>query len=454
MDALDIVEAIIVEFTRIQTLPPEQINVGHAFSIPGLIAVNEAGGIYVSHEIDQQISLLASSCMRSDRSIRSKYTQREWIAAIRRAFGPALAEINLEDDLHCNAEKVLRTIRSNVVELKNVGGVRDYVFGTTLFSHPHAKEIRLGSVLIENRNAWLDRVREIGFTTKVTARRLDARWHNRPVRKRKPSLDSINEDSIAGSIGECAYVCSVSVENMGAEAGKQRALTAARLALTAIALLWNTPSKALSGFNLLFDRSLRGKQILMLMPDKRIFCSSSKSHMPHGPWIKPDDWESLHTDKANHFRSFGEIIDHYLNSGTKNTRPRLMSALAQASLWFHEACRETVDTMAIVKFAACLDALSVGGKSGGIKRLINARLGTSDDSVITPDGRTVSKVVDEIYGEGRSRTIHGTNDNLGHDWTEMRELTEQIARWCLLGSVAWVASHTGVDDPKLFSQKI
>ena len=82
------------------------------------------------------------------------------------------------------------------------------------------------------------------------------------------------------------------------------------------------------------------------------------------------------------FDVVGDVLDYIISPTGKIARPRMMSAVAHALLWFHEGCRETVTHMAIVNFSASLDALAGGGKSGGIRRLINARLGIEDDKPI------------------------------------------------------------------------
>jgi hypothetical protein len=72
--------------------------------------------------------------------------------------------------------------------------------------------------------------------------------------------------------------------------------------------------------------------------------------------------------------------------------------------------------MAIVKFSASMDALGGGHRAGGIRRVINARLAVKDSDTIRPGGPTMKATIDKIYSDGRSRTIHGTNEKLGHDW--------------------------------------
>ena len=70
---------------------------------------------------------------------------------------------------------------------------------------------------------------------------------------------------------------------------------AARLALTGVALLWETPSKALEGFNLLYDRNVRRQKVLSFAPGKVILAGSQLSHRPNGPHLKPVEWKNMVT---------------------------------------------------------------------------------------------------------------------------------------------------------------
>lgn len=102
--------------------------------------------------------------------------------------------------------------------------------------------------------------------------------------------------------------------------------------------------------------------------------------------------------------------------------------------------------MATVKFAAVLDTLAEGRGDGAILKLIEAQLGRSPGDSITRDGRITASVVREIYGAGRSQTIHGSNDQFGHDWTSTRDLAESLTRNCLVEAIGWLHTHPTNDD--------
>ena len=203
--------------------------------------------------------------------------------------------------------------------------------------------------------------------------------------------------------------------------------------------------------NLLFDRRVHQQKALTFVQGKTILAGSRLSHMPHGPWLEDGEWETLFAEQSSYFGVVGDVLSYLIDATAGGNRPAMLNAFAQALLWFHEGCRESVTLMGIVKFSATLDALSCGGKSGGIKRLIAARLGIPEQAPIRPGGPTLKAAIDQIYSDGRSRTIHGTNSKLGHDWSGTEGLSEQFARLCLLACFDWAAKNPLCDDPKQLS---
>ncbi|MGA7329461.1 MAG: hypothetical protein WBX25_34525 [Rhodomicrobium sp.] len=282
-------------------------------------------------------------------------------------------------------------------------------------------------------------------------RRVRKQWSGVTVRKRKNTIESMRKNDIIDAIGNCAYVCSVTTEGLAQAAGKLKAHTAARLALTSMALWWRTPSSALDGFNLRIDRIVRLQRSVVFVPGKVTLAGFSMQGRPHGPFVSPAKWTDILQRNKIIFEVAGELIEFYLSPSGSVRRPRLMNTLAQALLWFHEGCRDQVDLMAIVKFSATLDALASGGKAPGIEKLIQARLGLGPSDPIRTTGETVKQAVAEIYSDGRSRTIHGTNDNIAGDWTATRRLSEELARHCLITCLDWAATNNS-NDPKLLMQ--
>lgn len=409
--------------------------------IPGFVAAGNGRSLMLTQAMEELIEQIGLVLKQNHPSANGSHTDREWNDLVRTQLGPILATIDLTNDMDDNAKIVLDSLRNG---LKNttIKEPREYAFGCTLFGND-VPEFGFGPVRFETRNEWLNRKEEDGNITKDTARRVRHIWSGEAISERKEGIESIYERDILDSIGRTNYVCSVTVSGLGSEAGELKAQTAARLALTAIALTWTLPSSALEGFNLLIDRTVRLKKILSFVVGKITLASTSLKGRPHGPTISAADWADTLATHKGFFNTVGELTEFYLSS-TEVNRPKLMNTFVQALYWFHEGCREEVDLAAIVNFAATLDALAGGGESAGILALIEARLGQGAASTFRPNGQTTRQAVEELYGKGRSRTIHGTNDKFGHDWGSTRRFGEAVARLCLL--TCFELASTGISD--------
>ena len=442
---------IIKELTRLQTVPATHRDKDDQFPLPRMIGAGNDRSILVSKKIDDIIIVVADQLVVQDASLSTKVTSAEWRSMVRVAFGPALATIDLDAPAEANATTVLRDVQLALTKRIAQHGVREFSFGCTLFGNSTIESFLIGPARFEPRLDWLTRKKNDGAISETVHRRVEQIWSGKKLRKRQASMDSIREQDILDTILGCPFVCSVTASEFGPEAGREKALTAARLALAAIALLWSTPSRALEGMNLLFDRRVHQQKALTFVQGKTILAGSRLSHMPHGPWLEDGEWETLFAEQSSYFGVVGDVLSYLIDATAGGNRPAMLNAFAQALLWFHEGCRESVTLMGIVKFSATLDALSCGGKSGGIKRLIAARLGIPEQAPIRPGGPTLKAAIDQIYSDGRSRTIHGTNSKLGHDWSGTEGLSEQFARLCLLACFDWAAKNPLCDDPKQLS---
>lgn len=123
-----------------------------------------------------------------------------------------------------------------------------------------------------------------------------------------------------------------------------------------------------------------------------------------------------------------------------------MLSLSQAMLWFHEACREPLDLMAILNCAVALDALASGGRARGICELICARLGIGPDDACI-GARTPRELVHQIYERTRNPAAHGRESPFGRDWSRTRALAETITRRMIIECLNWANAHLPCGRP-------
>lgn len=172
--------------------------------------------------------------------------------------------------------------------------------------------------------------------------------------------------------------------------------------------------------------------------------------MPSGRWTNDELIGDLRSRQWL-FDLIGEVLASYVQPARATKRPEVWNAIFLSLLWFHEACREPLDQIATTKFAASLDALACGGKSKGILKLIEARLGFKPDDRFMTDGRTTKAVIGQIYDNGRSRLIHGSSQDFAHDWNQSRKSAEVIGRHCLVEVCHLLSENAELVDPKGFS---
>lgn len=448
-EATSLITEIILELTSIQGKPPRALVEDGDFPIPPMIPAGDDRSIWVTKSIERNITALAKLLHAGDATLALRYTDAEWRSCVRSAIGPQLAKIDLDGDASANAATVLAAVRATLSAPASIIEEREHAFACTLFGKIDTAPFAIGPLRFEPREDWLKRKTDDGDIPSDIADRVLAQWAGQTLERLTDNLSHWREEAIIDGVGHCPFVCSVKTAGYANDAGTDKALTAARLGLTMIALVWQTPSKTLEGFNLLYDRSVHHQRALSFTPGKVTLPGSKLSHLPHGPTLKAGEWENELATRAPYFRVCGEILDYMLSADGSVARPNLMNTLAQSFIWFHEACRETVGLMAVVNFSAAMDTLACGRKSSGIRQLINTRLGIADTKPVFAGGPTLKAAIELIYSEGRSRAIHGVSKKIGHDWTSTRDLAEQLARLSLAMCVVWAAKHPNEDDPEL-----
>lgn len=408
---------------------------------------SELGPIQITKEIEICISIIALEIKKQEQSMSMNYTDKEFVSLTRRAFGESLATIDLRDDSKIGAEKIYQNLKSKIKKIVNRNEEREYVYGCNLFSNRDIDPFSIGPVRFENRHDWLDRKVLEQDISSTSQKRILRSWNGEQLRKRKPSPESELESSILKAIDSCPYVCSIQTKSLGKEAGLEKAAMAARLAITSIALLWETPSRILEGFRLLQDSNSKQLVDLYFTPNTITLPGLRFSHMPHGPSISNEEWSEVVNNSPTHFEAAEEVISYYLCPTINRKRDKLVTVLAHSLLWFSEACREPMALISIVKFAASLDSLANGKGVEAICRMINARLQMPGSRSIFSGGPSVKSTIKKIYSQARSLTIHGANDKLGLDWSQTRSHAEWFARYSLISCLIWAHENPMENDP-------
>lgn len=413
-------------------LPP-QLSVGNGRFLPATAKALEYVADY------------AAILKANDPLLALSYSDDEISDIAGQAFGVAFSSVDLDhsnDEIHTTALSALADALST--ELAPNEREEEVVFGCWALTGPGTDDMQIGPVRIEARSNWLTREEGIGRVSPVTARRIRRAWSGDQCRRRTPSFDEAKERAVLDTIDECQTVCSVATKGLSQKVAEQKAPLVSRLAFTALALSWKTPSTALDRMGLRIDGPIHKVHTVSFAPTHMSRLSTSLSHI--GGQFVTDEWLTLWPSLDWLVGPIGDALSAYVKPRQSPARRKIDSALFMSLWWFHEACRERAPLLAIVKFAASLDALAGGGESRGIRELIDARLSITPGTPLTNDGRMTAEVVKEIYGDARSRAIHGSTDRHGHDWQKVRHVAETLARLCLNRSCGWIWDNPNSDD--------
>ncbi len=415
------------------------------YPLPTFLNLGDGDQILITREIEQLIGSLAKALMdQRFQSYRSRFSDQDWRRLAKAALGGVLsADAIPEMDPHQTAKIILSEIEKQMKTWVDGIQEREFVFGCHFSKIPDLETFSIGPVRFEPRVVWLERLHCEGKVSIVSRSRIRRAWQGKRLRARVSSQDASFERRILQTVGDGDYVCSVSVGPTGSEAGLQKSLIAARLAMAAVALGFDKPSRALRDMVLVRDTRLHVEEHIEFSPSGLAGWTSAASFSPGGiGWLTEQQWADLASELEEVFDSAGNAIRYFTHGDSAVDRPKIMNALLQALLWFYEAATERVDVMAIVKFCSSMEALTGGKKKAGISDLIQSHLTVTNVPQLEKD-------LKRLYGEGRSRTVHGTSDHLGHDWSSSRRLAEFLARGCLIGSLVRTANYGGPDDPRI-----
>lgn len=416
----------------------------HLFELPPQLPAGNNRWLPFSQIGEQHIRAFAKILVDNDPRIAKAFSKIEVADIVGRAFGAAFAGIDIDVDHTLIDEQVFTLVCQELAAaFSPPEGTEDLILGCWALTGAGTEDLRIGPVRFVERGLWLREMEATDRISATSARRIRARWERRSVPSRKSSVDNTRERGIVDSIGDTDTVCVVTTRGLTHKVAEEKGLLAGRIALTTLALHWQTPSKAIERMGLLHDGPLF-RRVSVVTADRGVIRTATGFSGIKGHFIT-DEWCEMQKDSDWLWVPIGEALTEFVQPSQNPTRPSLMNALFVALWWFHEACRERSALIAIVKYWACLDALAGGKDEGGIRELIAARLGIGQDAALTKTGKTVKTAVREIYG-ARSLTIHGTNSLFGYDWMETRALSESIASICIRACCHWIYENAGSDD--------
>jgi hypothetical protein len=445
---IELATAVVDEFCLMQTSDwqerPEEKN-----QIPGWYSEPDGRGILVSQRLWSALQAVSDLLRDNRKDLADVQTHKEWEKVAHRAMAMALLEIDVDGDSTVAAEHVCAAAYEATKTYVASWKPSEQAFPCSLFNEPGRPYPDFGVVRFETREVWLERKRASGEITAVTARRIARNWAGQQPRRLRTRHRESHERGILAAFDKAPYVCIVQTEGLAPEAAQQKAVMAARLSLLGVALAFALPANALRDFRLTYDGPFYRRQTLVSV-DGWLSITRSKVGNPNGAWAEADAWAAMMPGYDVVFAVIGEVL-RFLVSPAITARPDICRMLFHAMLFYHEACREPLDLIAVAKFGAGLDALALGKGENGILAFCQARRGWPNNQILPLRGHpTLKAAVERIYNKGRSRTLHGSNDAIGQDWSNVRLWAEFLGRQMLLTALQWVGDHPDVTNPKAF----
>lgn len=320
--------------------------------------------------------------------------------------------------------------------------------GCTLFQEPLPAPLAIGPVLFETKGEWLARAEMAGQITPKVRKRLERALAGRRLTKPKDPWQKHVEDAILGVLKSSGLACTVETRDLAPAMAEARAVIGARLALTALSLFWEKPSAALERLHLSVDPGSRTVARLFFVPSgKHVGGGSRRVGHGHGQSVSPKTLRAFLDEARDLLEVVGQLIECWTSADAYDHATPILRNLTQSLFFFSQGCREENDLMAIVKFISALEALAQGQKAAKIAVLLKARIPFKKNAKIYAD-KDIDGVVDWLYSKHRSRTLHGTNPDILHDWSDARGLAEVLARLCLVTCMDWVIQNPTESDPK------
>lgn len=415
-------------------------------SFPGLIPVGPEGSLVVNDKIEKEIRTVADWLLDQRPKAKAQHSLKEWRQLVRNAFGPAIMKLDLDHAVSDNARALKKLVEVEVDTVPRIIPSKFTSMGCTLFDKPITSTLSIGPVLFEPKSDWLARAEKAGQISVDIHKRLKHAFDGHPLVDAPDAKQQIFEQSILDVLQKAQLVCTVETQNLAPEMAETRAIIGARLAQAAIALLWRTPSRALEGFHLSVDHGSRHIRTIPFIPGEHWIGGGRLKGLPFGPHMPPAEWAALEQKARGFLDLAGQMIACWTSATAYDQATPLLRNLAQALFFVWEACRDENDLMAIVKFTGALEGMAQG-KSNAIVQLAMARLGIKANGKIVGE-RNIEQVVKWIYSTGRSRTLHGNNPDILHDWSDARGVAESLTRHCLVASMDWLERNPAATDPK------
>lgn len=330
-----------------------------------------------------------------------------------------------------------------------------FAFGCAIISDAVIEGVEIGPALIWDRGSWLKQLQARGVLDHESFSRISERLASLNHQPFEASKDNRKERAILsiltsarnGGEGFVENVIEIQVDNISGEFARRQALKAARLALTNIALTFNSPIDVLRTMGLAWDGpGYRSAFVTMDLNTWEVTGESMHRNMRDIGALGGIKWLEIDGKFGDYLLKSGSALK--LITGAEEVSDKLAGkrTFLQALNWFDRACCEDDDGLSITFFVSCLEALVTQGRKGrggpdAIRKLLAHTLGrTSNDVLFKKEytSVTIDEFVKNVSQVIRNQVLHGRDENLFHDRSNIRRQAEAVSRLVIF---VWVLEN-------------
>jgi len=415
-----LVETVVEEVFRLQGKGLIEIKemTGGSFFLPPSLPAPEGRSIWITPDGLRAVHLLGN-WWKTSSDVGRRTTTGEAHKAAARAIGKVLATFSRETLTEALAPRELRKrIEDEIAPLVDD---TEHFFRIHLFRHFKTDTLLIGPVRLETGDAWRARIAAQGSGDQ---------------------LDPSHWDGLASS----PWIGGVTVRGRTLERSREQAAACLRLALDTITLPMSvSQSREVRGPSDTFEPGRTQTATRF----SNGFLAWGGSSDVFGLRSSAGDIEEFIARQSGLFGSVGQILTILTDDGSVE-KPALKRHWIEALYWFGESRRSADDFVALVKIGIALDILSGGGEDRGIIDLCKRIWGREEGQPVTSDGRSIKKLVRQIYKDGRSRISHGTRFGLLEDLPVLRADADRFCAIILIAYVEMLDRYSGPDNPKAF----
>ena len=433
------IQSIIEEIDSVNNEPMKPM-----MELRSMISTDSGKVLFLNQSIDKKIIEVADYYF--DQQIKTNYTINEWRTEIRRKVGHCYGASDSHDSLEQRGEIFKQKIESVKNESISRQKFFSLSFGCSLFREPLNSEFTIGPVTFTPFHNWLNYALKNGLIEEAEHKNLMNVVLGSESTLDKEAREQLKNLMVFDVIRDAQMMCTVRTEGLAYELSRKRSLIAARLALTSIALLWRRPSRILENMCVAGEHSKFMRHMFISTPNASL---SPASEWVGASSIICEDITKIESYDEQLFDLFGQMITCW-TSDTQNSRAsELLRGLSQALYFFWSGCNDD-ELMSIVKFTASLEALSPKQNSSAVLDLLKSRLNLKEEDPVTKN-KNLKQIVDLVYSQARSRTLHGTNTKLLHDWSIVQACAEELTRDCIVSSMKFLIKNPTATKLKCLS---